>query len=87
MKYTNEQLEQCLKDRADTKLTAIFEDLVHCMMKHQKISLPQEHVDEIVESCFIKSDKFNGKYKAYNFFSTIVACQLKQRQRPYRLTA
>lgn len=86
MKYTNEQLEQCLADQDDLQLSKIFEDLVHCMTTHQKISLPQEHIDEIIESCFVKSDKFNGNGKAYNFFATIVACQLRQRQRPYHLT-
>lgn len=61
------------------ELDYIFEFLTKSIINHLKIDATDDLINECINLCFDKVKRYNGKGPAFNYFTTIIASQIKQK--------
>ncbi len=71
----------------EKELVSHFEKLINLFCKELKVNLDKELNEDLVDICLQKLERYDSKKgKAFNYFTTIILCHLRQINRKRRIT-
>ncbi len=70
------------KDNTDNRFYQSLRDLANNIYKlpnyHFEYQDAEVLLDDVADFCLLKVEKYNGKGKVFNYFTTIICCYIKQ---------